>query len=295
MPLSAAWPSHKGGCVRPNYIIEFHLAPAQIANPPVTRILSCPAQAVFYMLHLALQTAFGWATTHSFDFAVVDPDYREPEDIMEIISRRTAMGPTGDQLPPASAPRAYLFRVVDPVKQTLFSGIDRMHEPMRRHPNTPEKRADNYKLYELFDDERFRSLYNGKLGRQIVYTYDFGDNWEHHLRILGRADPTTDFICLDGSGHYVAEDSGGAGGWEDVKAAYRNQSPTKEQMQRRHWFERQASNLDPRGLAGDRAHAWDRAKINRELETDTMFERFQKMGDTSDAYRDRASAELRSG
>src|SRR5689334_1351398 len=70
---SAAWPSHKGGCVRPNYIIEFHLAPAQITNPPVTRTLSCPAHVVFYVLHLALQTAFGWATTHSFDFAVMDP------------------------------------------------------------------------------------------------------------------------------------------------------------------------------------------------------------------------------
>ncbi|KAH6982378.1 mynd domain-containing protein, partial [Ilyonectria destructans] len=88
---SAAWPSHKRACVRPNYIVKFHLAPGQITNPPVTRTLSCPAHAVFYVLHLALQTAFGWATTHSFDFAVVDPDYREPDDIMEIINRRKAM------------------------------------------------------------------------------------------------------------------------------------------------------------------------------------------------------------
>ncbi|KAM4063184.1 plasmid pRiA4b ORF-3-like protein [Hirsutella rhossiliensis] len=285
---SAAWSSHKGVCVRPNYIIKFHLAPERITNPPVTRTLSCPAHTVFYVLHLALQTAFGWATTHSFDFAVVDPDYREPDDIMEVITRRNAMGPTGDQLPPASAPRQYLFRVVDPAKQTMFSGIDRMHEPMRRHPNTPERKADKYKLFELFDDVRFQS-------RQIVYTYDFGDNWEHHLTILGRADPTPDVICLDGSGHYVAEDSGGARGWEDVKAAYRNQSPTKEQRERRQWFERQASNPDPRGLAGDRVNAWDRANINRDLRMDKMFERFRMMGDASAAYQDGASAAFRSG
>lgn len=109
---------------------------------------------------------------------------------------------------------------------------------------------------------------------------------------MGRADPTPDFICLEGSGHYVAEDSGGARGWEDVKAAYRNQSPTREQRERRQWFEREASNFDPRGLAGDRVNAWDRAKINQSLEAATMFERFQRMGEAAAAYPDRASGDF---
>jgi len=111
------------------------------------------------MLHMALQTAFGWATTHSFDFAVVDPAYREDDDIMGFINRRMAAGPTGRGLPPASMPREYVLRVVDPVEQTMFSGIDRMHEGMRRHPNTTEKKADKFKLFEMFDDAQFRGVY----------------------------------------------------------------------------------------------------------------------------------------
>lgn len=256
------------------------------------------------MLHMALQVAFGWATTHSFDFAVVDPEYREPDDIMAFINRRKAIGVAGDRLP-ASVAREYLFRVVDPVEQTMFSGIDRMHEGMRRHPNTPEKKADKYKLFQLFDDARFRGMCTWQRlpchhpdlepDRQIVYTYDFGDNWEHQLTILGRADATADFVCLDGSGHYVAEDSRGVKGWEDLKAAYRTQSPTKEQRERRQWFEREASNPDPRGLAGDRVNAWDRAEINRRLESETMLTHFQGMGDAAAAFQERASANFRSG
>lgn len=51
-------------------------------------------------------------------------------------------------------------------------------------------------------------------------------------------------------------------------------TPTEEQKERRKWFETFASNADPRGLAGDRVHAWDREKINRDLETDTLLKRF---------------------
>lgn len=50
--------------------------PGRITDPAVVRTLSCPADAPFYALRLALQTAFGWSTTHSFDFAVTDPAYQ---------------------------------------------------------------------------------------------------------------------------------------------------------------------------------------------------------------------------
>jgi len=238
-------------------VVEFQLAPEHINNPPVARTLSCPAVTVFYHLHMALQVAFGWATTHSFDFAVQDPDYVPAADVMEHIQRLMATRrPDGQQ--DATAPREYLFRVVDPVQQTMFSGIDRMHEGSRRHPNTPEKMADNYKLFQLFDDAKYQ-------GRQIIYTYDFGDNWEHYLTIKGRAEPTFYFECLDGSGHYVAEDVGSVQGWKNLKAAYRAARPSSEQKERRKWFEQLASNHDPKGLTGDRVNAWDREKINRDL------------------------------
>ncbi|CAJ2503882.1 Uu.00g112760.m01.CDS01 [Anthostomella pinea] len=217
--------------------------------------------------------AFGWATTHSFDFAVANPDYEEPSDLMGVIQQRMLMDRNGGQRD-QSQPQEYLFRVVDPVEQTPFSGIDRMHEGDRCHPNTPEKKADKYKLYKLFDDPRYQA-------RQIVYTYGFGDNWDHYMTITGRADATKNFVCLDGSGHGVAEDAGGVDGWADVKAAYRAARPSQEQRGRRDWFERRASNRDPRGLAGEGVHAWDRQQINREL--GNLLGRFERMSDTAEA------------
>ncbi len=152
---SAAWPTHKGTCVRANYVIKYHLAPKDIKNPAVVRTLSCTPYATFYMLHMALQTAFEWSTTHSFDFAVKDPDFRRCSSLADHMSLRMAMGPTAEQLP-SSASREYLLRVVDPLQATTFSGIDRMHEGTRRHPNTLEVTADKCKLFKLFDDPKYR-------------------------------------------------------------------------------------------------------------------------------------------
>ncbi|KAK3311014.1 MM3350-like domain-containing protein, partial [Chaetomium strumarium] len=89
-------------------------------------------------------------------------------------------------------------------------------------------------------------------GKQVIYMYDFGDNWEHNLSVEGRADPTDRFVCLSGTGHAVAEDVGSVDGWRELKDAYCTSHPTKEQRERRQWYERTASNGDPEGLAGDR-------------------------------------------
>ncbi|KAK7734365.1 hypothetical protein SLS57_000059 [Botryosphaeria dothidea] len=75
----AHWPTHKPDCKRPNYILEAHVLPNDITNPPVKRVLSCPARATFYELHRALQVVFGWAGTHDWDFVVNDPEYPGPE------------------------------------------------------------------------------------------------------------------------------------------------------------------------------------------------------------------------
>jgi hypothetical protein len=56
-------------------VIKLHLNPGEITNPPVVRTISCPSSMTFMALHQAIQTAFDWATTHSFDSAVKDPDF----------------------------------------------------------------------------------------------------------------------------------------------------------------------------------------------------------------------------
>jgi hypothetical protein len=97
------WSSHKLVCVSKadqeaavadNYVLEVHLRPGDIEDPAIWRTLSCPAIATFEQLHRALQVAFGWATTHTYDFKVRDPDYEaedeDEEDMAVMIQRITA-------------------------------------------------------------------------------------------------------------------------------------------------------------------------------------------------------------
>jgi hypothetical protein len=92
-----------------------------------------------------------------------------------------------------------------------------------------------------------------------------GDNWEHVITLEGRSEASDHVGCTDGRGHGVAEDVGNVKGWEDLLKAYRTATPTREQMERREWFEHQASNCDPLGLGNGRDKVWDKEKINRQL------------------------------
>jgi len=68
-------------------------------------------------------------------------------------------------------------------------------------------------------DESKTSLKNvlREVGQQIVYRYDFGDNWEHAVvleEILASESATELPICLDGARHCPPEDVGGVSGYE---------------------------------------------------------------------------------
>ncbi|KAK5657591.1 hypothetical protein OQA88_3166 [Cercophora sp. LCS_1] len=265
------WPSHKSICLRPNYIIEFQLHPDQITDPPVVRTLSCPSHRTFYALHLALQTAFKWAATHSFDFTVANPDYVADtddgvDDLTRIVQERMAITQNGEQ--PASSPRKYLLRIIDPASSGRCVGDDHMHEGKRKHPQTVERESENLKLWQVFENTCYRD-------KKIVYTYDFGDNWEHFLTVKGRAPPTINFECVGGSGHYVAEDVGGFRGWGKLKAAYRTSRPDRKQRAKREWFQSVCGNADPQGLAGDRVNLFDKDQTTRDLAE--MLDSFERV------------------
>ncbi|KAK3682931.1 hypothetical protein B0T22DRAFT_386637, partial [Podospora appendiculata] len=142
--------------------------------------------------------------------------------------------------------------------------------------------SEKFLLHQLLDDPKYQGI------KKLVYTYDFGDNWEYYMTVIGRAAPTPDFVCLSGSGHPVAEDASSHRGWEEVKAAYRAAKPTSEQQERREWFESMVANADPLGLAGDRVNFWDPKQVNKDLVT--MVERFEKMADESQRVQDQISA-----
>jgi hypothetical protein len=70
----------------------------------------------------------------------------------------------------------------------------------------------------------------GRVGAKAVYTYDFGDSWEHSIVLEKRlcADPTTAYpVCTGGELACPPEDCGGVGGFYDLLDALRD--PAHEQ------------------------------------------------------------------
>lgn len=264
------WSSHKRVCVSKadeeaalaqNYLLKVQLKPGDIENPAIWRTLSCPAIATFEQLHMALQIAFGWATTHTYDFKVKDPDYNhedEDEDlgammlrVMETYQRRQQSH---------TAPRQNLLRIIAKPHDgpAVFGAVDSMHSGTRSHPRTPEKRSDKLKLYEVLEDAQYRD--NG-----FEYEYDFGDCWTHEITVTGRTKHSDIFVCIAGEGHPCAEDVGSSPGWNKLVEAYKATRPTEDQREKREWFETQCSNRDRGGLAGDRVKQWDKQLVNRLL------------------------------
>ncbi|KAK5685268.1 hypothetical protein LTS10_003346 [Elasticomyces elasticus] len=261
------WDAHKGSCKRPNYIIKFDLCPeaisdrlrAVIKDPVVSRTISCPATATFHRLHDALQVAFGWASTHTYDFNVLDPQFdttQDEDDSQEALMRTIQQSMNGAS---ASDPREYLLRVKDDTPDTgmVPRHIDKMHDSRRQHPRTREKSGPSTKLYQVLDAPEYRN-------ERMVYTYDFGDRWEHLLTVNGRAEASTKFHCIDGSGHGVAEDVV-QDGWQVLIDAYRARRPDEEQREKIHWYETRCSNGDPKGLGNGREHVWDNDAVNMRL------------------------------
>ncbi|KAL7621064.1 hypothetical protein AAE478_008376 [Parahypoxylon ruwenzoriense] len=222
------WPTHKAECRRQNYILEVDLHPRFITNPRISRTLSCPATAKFSELHQVLQIAFGWASTHLYDF-----DVFEHSDVQGRENR--LLGPEP------------IFKITDP--DTLDGNFGFM---------PPSRDSFKVTLFKVLDNPETK-------GKTIHYNYDFGDGWEHVITCTGRTDATTHFVCLEGEGHGCAEDVGGCSGWENLLKAYDAQNPTSDQKDLMSWFETFASNKDPEGLRGEMKWRWDKERINADL------------------------------
>jgi hypothetical protein len=114
-------------------------------------------------------------------------------------------------------------------------------------PETPYKNSVRFKLNQYFVET----------GDQIMYTYDYGDGWEHLIKlekILPEISKRA--ICIDGSGACPPEDIGGVPGYEDFKIAIND--PTHEDYARlREW-------VYIEGLGWD-AHKFNLDRTNRML------------------------------
>lgn len=99
-------------------------------------------------------------------------------------------------------------------------GFDHLHEfEIGKQSYAPPEIADEGSL----DESRFQLCdLVPKAGRKIIYTYDFGDNWEHEV-VVKKIEPPRPGEqyprCLDGGRAAPPDDCGGPWGYEELLEA----------------------------------------------------------------------------
>lgn len=254
----ADWSTHKTICKAPSYLLKITLCPGHINDPEITRTLNCPSSATFAQLHLAIQIAFRWASTHSYDFQARDPDTKDDQVDGETAMARYIAIALGNKAVDRGPPKSFVRFTEPGADMSPGFGVDMMHAHQRQHPKTPETEANKVKLGQQFERKELK-------GANRVYEYDFGDCWNHGIEIIGRGRPNDGWECLVGEGHECVEDVGGAEGWQELKKAYKTKTPTEEEEEKMHWFETHASNADDKGLKHGREYVWDRDAVNFRL------------------------------
>lgn len=94
----------------------------------------------------------------------------------------------------------------------------------------------------------------------LLYTYDFGDNWEHTItleKILPAKAPGILPLCVAGSGHPPQEDSSGPHGWMEKLTTSRNPSDPDHAYIRSWMGLRKGQHIDPT--------AFDPSAVNKQL------------------------------
>jgi hypothetical protein len=91
----------------------------------------------------------------------------------------------------------------------------------------PDRRV---KLYSYFSD--------GWAAKRCTYIYDFGDNWEHDVKLVRvfESDERFKRKLIDGARAFPPEDCGGIWGYEDSCELLENKSKSAENKARREWL-----------------------------------------------------------
>lgn len=103
---------------------------------------------------------------------------------------------------------------------------------------------DLYSEFDVLDERKVRLGDLVKRRGKIEYEYDLGDGWEHELAVeaAGAADATATYpACIAGEGACPPEDSGGPGGFADLKELLAG-PPSAERDEMREWV---GADYDP--------------------------------------------------
>lgn len=145
----------------------------------IWRRILIPARCTFEELHMAIQYTFGWFGYHLHEFSVVDQNYKAEE---------------GTPL--------YAY----PKKIRIVDGEDPEVEQFLERDRYEVKYDTKTSLRGIFQETD-----------RCIYTYDFGDNWEHEI-ILEKVERNSHNripYLLEQKGERPPEDVGGEGGFEE--------------------------------------------------------------------------------
>lgn len=161
---------------------------------------------------------------------------------------------------------------VDQIMQTAFGWTDSHLHQFRSGPSYHSPDTEYYLCPFMVDDGeqgvpedqvRLDELLVD-VGDKLFYTYDFGDNWRHVIRLeaVGARDQAAPrAVCTGGRGPAPAEDCGGVGGYALLVAATDPHHPDHGAA-RAEFAEAFGSDIDPRGWAPT---PFEIEQINREL------------------------------
>ena len=145
----------------------------------IWRRILIPSRCTFRHLHRGIQEIFGWFDYHLYEFTVPDDTYELKEDTP-------------------------LY--VRPIKMRIVDGDDPEVKDYLE-PDEYEVRYDNQtNLREIFSDTE-----------RCLYTYDFGDDWEHEILLekVVKDSHNRFLVLLERKGERPPEDVGGPEGFEE--------------------------------------------------------------------------------
>lgn len=189
-----------------------YLVTLEHVKPQVWRQIILPADLDFYDLHSVIQTAMGWTDSHLFGFSLKE---KESNHIIQLV---------GDD-------------------ETVEEHFARAKHYMQ-HP--PEQDSYEYSMYQRFIRKQVLLARDVTLDSYVEqnlefrYTYDFGDSWDHLVKIEKVLDDYADETptLIAGKGDCPPEDVGGPPGYDEFKRVMRDKQDP-EHMHMKEWAKEQ--------------------------------------------------------